>query len=286
MNYEYNYRICGLNIQINSPMEIWTDDISQRFAAQPVSKADISALLTTAPEIVTLPGAPLGRTRERAVWQEGDLVSRCCQDIFRSHLHFRTDYRLSAPGALTCTVRESDWRWATRSQFLWPEIMLNHLLLHFRGLVFHASYIEVNGRGILFTAPSGTGKSTQARLWQRHRGAVILNGDKAAVRMDAGLAVVHGVPFCGTSGICVNQSLPLATVVTLSQGPENIVTALGPSQAVQALCPNVFTDSYIPREWQLTLHNLLDLVTAVPVLALSCTPDEGAVIALERALGW
>lgn len=286
MNYEYTYRICGLTIQIHTPMEIWTDEVAERFAAPGVPDPDISIHLTPVEEILTPDAAPRGRSRERAVWLQGDTVTRCCQDIFRPQLHFRADYHLPRPSRVDCLVREADWRWATRSQFLWPQIMLNHLLLHRRGLVFHASYIETRGRAILFTAPSQTGKSTQSELWRVHRGAEILNGDKAAVMLDGAVPMAHGVPFCGTSGICVDRSLPLGAVVVLSQGRDNTVTPLPPSRAVQALCPNVFTDSHVPQEWQLTLTNLLDLCAGVPVLHLSCTPDERAVEALERALGW
>lgn len=96
--------------------------------------------------------------------------------------------------------------------------------------------------------------------------------------------MAHGVPFAGTSGICENVSLPLRAVVVLSQAPENSVRRLGPSEAVAALCPNLFVDQAIPEEWQMALHLLLDLVASVPVYALACTPDERAVAALEQAM--
>ena len=285
MNYEYTSRICGLTIQISSPTEIWTDERADLFAVPAVQDADIRVTLAPVEEIPTPDEPPKGRNREREVWLCGDSVIRCSRDIFRPNLHFRTDYSLTDPKEVRCLVRAADWRWATRSQFLWSEIMLNHLLLHRRGLVFHASCIDADGRAILFTAPSQTGKSTQAELWRALRGAEILNGDKAAVMLSEDVPTVWGLPFCGTSGICVNKSLPLGAVVVLSQGKDNTVTPLPPSRAVQELCPNVFTDSYVPREWQMALSHLLDLCAAVPVLHLSCTPDEGAVAALEKALG-
>ena len=37
-------------------------------------------------------------------------------------------------------------------------------------LLFHGSVIAVDGIGYLFTAKSGTGKSTHTRLWQQHFG--------------------------------------------------------------------------------------------------------------------
>lgn len=149
--------------------------------------------------------------------------------------------------------------------------------------MFHASYVAHDGGALLFTAPSGTGKSTQAELWRVHRGARVLNGDKAAVRL-SGAPTAHGMPFSGTSGICENVSLPLRGVVVLSQAKENTVRRLGPSAAVAALGENVFADRSIAEEWSAALNLLLDLAASVPVYALACTPDERAVCALEEAM--
>ena len=282
--YDYFFRVCGLDLRFSAPRELWIEPPSDLFAAASLPEPALCFQLEPVPEIETPPGVLRGRSRERAVWQDGQRVSRCSRDLFRPQMHFRTDYRLDDLRMVSCTVREADWRWATRSQFLWPEVMLNHLLLHFKTMVFHASFIEHQGQAVLFTAASGTGKSTQAELWRVHRGAEILNGDKAAIRLE-GTPLACGLPFCGTSGICVNRDVPLRAVVALSQGQDNTVSRLSPSQAAAALCPNVFTDRFVPEEWQLTLHLLLDLAAAVPVYALSCTPDIRAVEALERALG-
>jgi len=156
-------------------------------------------------------------------------------------------------------------------------------LLPFERAVFHALSFMWRGKAWLLTAPSGTGKSTQAELWRVHRGARVLNGDKAAVRL-SGAPMAHGMPFSGTSGICENVSLPLRGVVVLSQAKENSVRRLGPSAAVAALGANVFADRSIAEEWSAALNLLLDLAASVPVYALACTPDERAVCALEEAM--
>lgn len=148
---------------------------------------------------------------------------------------------------------------------------------------FHAAYTGTPQGAILFSAPSQTGKSTQAALWAQHRGAEVLNGDKAAVRLD-GAPTVHGVPFSGTSGICRNVSMPLRCIVLLSQAPENRIRRLGPSEALALLPQNAFADASVREEWQRTLSLLLDLIAAAPVYALACTPDVRAVETLEHAL--
>ena len=75
-------------------------------------------------------------------------------------------------------------------------------------LVLHSSYIVTRQeQGILFSGPSGIGKSTQAALWQRYAGAEIVNGDRALVRPDTG--TVSGVFYAGTSGISRNVTASL-----------------------------------------------------------------------------
>ena len=125
-------------------------------------------------------------------------------------------------------------------------------------------------------------KSTQASLWEKYRGARILNGDKAGVQPGE-MTTVHGMPFCGTSGICENVSLPLRCIVVLSLAKENTARRLGVREALPLLSPNVFADQLIAEEWQKTLMLLLDLVENVPIYSLACTPDVRAVEALEQA---
>ena len=93
-------------------------------------------------------------------------------------------------------------------------------------LVLHSAYIVTRqGQGILFSGPSGIGKSTQAALWQRYAGAEIINGDRALVRPDTG--TVSGVFYAGTSGISRNVTAPLQAVILLEQGSETELLRCG-----------------------------------------------------------
>lgn len=278
----YFFSLCGLRLRLDADRPIPENTQSDLFLVAPCS-SDVTISLTAVDEIPQPQGVPCPAPSEIPTYRDDSRISRCSWDTFRPYMHLRTDYLLEQADTYNCFVREEYWPWATRSKYLWPGVMLNSILLHHRGLIFHASYIEYKGQGILFTAPSKTGKSTQAQLWQQYRNARIINGDKAGVSLND-TAMAHGVPFSGTSGICENVSLPLKAIVVLSQAPQNTVTPLLPSQAISALFPNLFVDRAIPEEWQLALNLLLDLVSTVPVYALACTPDENAVIALENAL--
>ncbi len=278
---DYYYEFCGVRFRVSTPQEMRVERDASLFQASPLSP-DVTVSVSSS-DALTPHGVFLARHGEKRIYRDGNTVLRLTTDTFRTEPYMLCSYSLGTPQDVACTVRTENWEWATRSNFLWPGVSLPQLLLYFRTLVFHASYIRTGQGAILFTAPSQTGKSTQAALWQTHRGADILNGDKAAVRLD-GAPLVHGMPFSGTSGICCNVSAPLRCIVVLSQAPENTVRRLGASDAMRLLSQNVFADASIREEWQKTLSLLLDLISAAPVYALACTPDVRAVETLEQAL--
>lgn len=168
-------------------------------------------------------------------------------------------------------------------RYMWSSVSLAQLLLPKNAFFIHSSYISVQGKAILFSAPSGTGKSTQAALWEKHRNAEVINGDKAGVLVENG-AYACGVPFCGTSGICKNKTFPLGAVVLLSQAPQNSIRRLAGIEALQGVLRNVYLDLIAPGEQGAIIDLLITLLETVPVYMLNCTADENAVITLEKEL--
>lgn len=159
-----------------------------------------------------------------------------------------------------------------------------HLVLEAGGCVLHASYIEWMGKAILFTAPSGTGKSTQANLWQQLRNATIINGDRAVIRMEAGSPVACGLPYAGSSGICRNRTLPLAAIVYLSQAPESTINRLKGIRAFRRIWEGCSVNAWDKQDLSVASEIVSEIIKRVPVFTLACTPDESAVNALEKEL--
>lgn len=159
-----------------------------------------------------------------------------------------------------------------------------HWIAQAGGFVFHSSYIEVNGKAVLFTAPSETGKSTQADLWQKHRDARILNGDRSAVRMVDSKAFACGIPFAGSSHICENIILPLAAIVYLKQAPQTTIRRLRGAEAFRKVWEGVSVNTWDRADMDAVSETVAQVLSAVPVFELACTPDESAIIALEGVL--
>ena len=150
-------------------------------------------------------------------------------------------------------------------------------LLDFNALILHASFIRWHDMGIIFSAPSGTGKSTQADLWVKYQGAEVLNGDRAALRKVDGLWRAYGLPYAGTSGIYRNESAPLKAIVALRQAKENRIREIKGAEAFRYLYPETMIHRWDPDFERRATDLLLQLIGDIPVYLLECLPDEGAV---------
>ena len=159
-----------------------------------------------------------------------------------------------------------------------------HLIAREGGFVFHSSYIQVGEQAILFTAPSGTGKSTQAELWRSLRGAEIINGDRSAVRCTDEGCFACGIPFAGSSQVCKNVTLPLAAVVYLSQAPQTSIRKLRGAEAFRRLWEGISVNTWDKEDVSAVMDTVSRLLETVPIYHLACTPDESAVSALENAM--
>lgn len=157
----------------------------------------------------------------------------------------------------------------------------NHIMLEHDAIVLHSSYVLHKGKAMLFCAPSGTGKSTQADLWARHRGAEIINGDRTLVRRIDGKFTANGVYYAGTSGICKDVSAPIAAIVMLGQAKENRVYTMSGAEAFLGLFRQSAYSKTVAADPGLAAALLSDAAEKLPVIKLDCLPDESAVKALE-----
>ncbi len=181
---------------------------------------------------------------------------------------------------------------ANRSRFVGPihskavltALEAEHLVTCGDGILLHASFIAWENRAILFTAPSGTGKSTQAELWRSLRGARVLNGDRSVVRKGPSGFEALGVPFSGSSGICHTARLPLAAIVYLSQAGNTTVTLLRGARAFRAIWEGCSLHTWCSADVERCSRTVSELAASVPVYHLACTPDVSAVEALETKL--
>ncbi len=201
----------------------------------------------------------------------------------------------SAPGyAPYVCVTYGDTVTVSYTQSAEPLLHKSFYLLRFLGtetllagqgaVLLHASFVRYGGRGILFSAPSGGGKSTQAALWCRVAGAELLNGDRAGLACRDGIWQAYGLPFAGSSAVFRAECAPVGAIVLPLKGPYNRVIPVSASDALRRLLPECSIHRWDSDFYAETLERLLALLDAVPVYELTCLPNADAVHVLACAL--
>jgi len=170
------------------------------------------------------------------------------------------------------------------ASFVYRALCFEHLIASKCGLLLHSSFIKTDRGAILFTAPSGTGKSTQAELWEKYRGAEQINGDCSIVRYTDNAFTAYSLPFSGTSGVCKNDSAPLRAVVYLTQASKNKIARLAGAPAFTYFMEGLKLHKWNRSDVKKVTSTLGDLLGDVPFFKLDCVPDESAVECLEEEI--
>ena len=167
------------------------------------------------------------------------------------------------------------------AQYMGTGTIFAKKLLDFAGFQLHASAVSLEGRAYLFSAPSGTGKSTHTEKWIRLFGAQYINDDKPALRQASGVWTVYGTPWSGKHDLSDPRGFPLGGIAFLTRGEENQIRRLTPAEALPYLMhESVRRLSPVQMEKFLTLADRL--LRQTPVWLLTCqNNDEAAFVARE-----
>ena len=159
-------------------------------------------------------------------------------------------------------------------------------LIDFDILLLHGSAIAADGLGYLFTAHSGTGKSTHTRLWRQFLGdrAIMVNDDKPFIALKKDQVLLYGSPWSGKHGLDTNVCVPLQGICLLERGEENRIERIAPGELLpmvrkQAYCP--LEEAKHPRFLALTEQ----LAQRVNLWKMACTKDPSAAEMAFEAMG-
>lgn len=283
------YRLAGLDIGIDYENEL-IDERMKPFQIGSVQKADMIILIKRADRIARPEGKQLLNTGQflwmRRPEQDGFIIHtadamdedkniltmEAGPDWSRVDINIRNDhYIVREGGEDTCT----DYCYP----FILCGIAFRNLLMNHDGLVIHSSSISFRDKGILFTAPSGTGKSTHVRLWKETFGdeVTVVNDDTPAVRFINGGPMLFGTPWSGSPGIYSNIQASLRAVVALERSAENSIKKLDPLEALPILMKRSLLPYYDEKLMTIACGLVERLLDKVDVYKLKCRPDKEAV---------
>jgi hypothetical protein len=158
---------------------------------------------------------------------------------------------------------------------------LAQLLVQDDILLMHGAVVAVDGQAYLFTAKSGTGKTTHTRLWMRQFGdrAVMVNGDKPLLHITSEGVTVYGTPWDGKEHLSTNTSCPLKALCILTRSETNHIERISKKEALPMLCQQSYRPCS-PIGAQKTLALVDRLGSSVPLYRLGCNMEpEAALVA-------
>lgn len=156
-------------------------------------------------------------------------------------------------------------------------------LLPYNTLLFHGSVVSVDGQGYLFTAVSGTGKSTHTRLWRQRFGerCVMVNDDKPLLRITEDGVLACGTPWDGKHRLSSNIIVPLKGIVILERGEDNEIVPISASEAMPMLLQQSHRPSS-PAELSGFLYLLDQITKKTGLYRLKCNMNpEAAQVAYD-----
>ena len=153
-------------------------------------------------------------------------------------------------------------------------------------LFFHAAQITYQETGILFAGPSGAGKTTQAKLWERFRNARIICNDRTLLRKQNGNWHSYGYPMDGSQPVRSGEVHVAGCIVLVkqSQNGKSSIERLRAGKAMAQLMPQLVIDRWSENARTQAAENLFLLLKEMPVYQLTATMDEQAVACLEKIL--
>lgn len=204
------------------------------------------------------------------------------------------DYLTAEPAQIYISVSEEEILKENRDGGSWSDAYLEALavyrkicetLLEEDIVLFHCSALEIDGKAYLFTAPSGTGKSTHTRLWRETFGerVTMINDDKPLLKITDKEIRVFGTPYGGKDGLQSNTQAPVAGIVVLYQSVANTISRLTAREAY----PVLLNQTYRRNDMQgmIKTMDLVHILCRLPVYSLGCTiSNEAAMLAYQTLL--
>ena len=146
-------------------------------------------------------------------------------------------------------------------------------------LLIHSSVVVYKGKAYCFTAPSGTGKSTQTMLWMKNiPGCKILNDDNPIIQIRDDKVMVWGSPWSGKTQYYINKCYPLGAVIRIERAKKNDIVSISGSEAFAKFLPacSIMT-------WNHTMHEdvfdtVIKIIGMSDMYDLKCLPNRNSAI--------
>lgn len=170
-------------------------------------------------------------------------------------------------------------------EYFYTGVLYSYRALDYGVFVLHGSAISCDGKAYVFSADSGTGKSTHTAYWREAFGdrVGVINDDKPAIRLERNGFDVYGTPFSGKTSLNENVSFPLGALCFIYRSEHNEIRRIGPDEAVPLLLKQTLRPANESKlDKALSLAD--EFLRRVPVYSLGVTNSVSSAIFAEKAL--
>lgn len=232
--------------------------------------------------ILPLSGKIIAQKHNRTVYEEGNnhiIVNQSNDGIIKEKIIHSIDYK-----QIDIYISKESKSNHAELEYVLTGLLFLELALKEKKLALHGAALSVNNKGIIFSAPSGVGKSTHANHWVKNLDDVtVINDDKPLLFMKDGIPYVCGSPWSGKSRINKNLTVPLKQIVFLKQGTNNQIYQLSDKQKIL----NLFRNIIRPRNESLVEEavNIIDsLLNAVDIIEYELTKEIQSLTTIHQYL--
>ncbi len=166
---------------------------------------------------------------------------------------------------------------------LFRETFFNMILFE-NAMSIHSASVIDEDKAVVFSASSGTGKSTQANMWNRVLGCEVLDGDVTVCREIDKKLYVYGLPWCGSSGQFVNKKVELGAIVFLKQAKENSARIPSLKEKIGYVFSSTFSETWDEEMANRRAKITENIIKKAKIIEYSCNMDESAVAILKEFL--
>lgn len=146
-------------------------------------------------------------------------------------------------------------------------------------MLFHGSVLSIDGKGYIFTAKSGTGKSTHSQLWREVFGerVVMINDDKPLLKITSEGVIAYGTPWDGKHRLSTNTSVLVNGICILNRDSVNHIEKTDKKQAYAMMVQQSYHSKRADKMMKI-LTMIDQIFNHVNIYELGCNMEKEAAI--------
>lgn len=148
----------------------------------------------------------------------------------------------------------------------------------------HSASILYKDKLWLFSGHSGMGKSTHTNLWKEHFGTPVINGDLNLLAIENDIPVVHGIPWCGTSGIYDTKTYPLGGIILVNRGTTDYTEDISVDEKLLLVSQRLISPSWTKEQWEKNMEIVEQITRDILVCKLYCTKEKSAAEVMKKRI--